>query len=986
MKVRLVTLFAPLAESLSEALKARGHEVELRLSSATESALRYAPSVSLDQVTGLVEQIKPLLPSVTLDNSLSGVDAEIHLGTNKSLGNWDLKVRTDSEELGERLRRTFQTLGYRDSGIEFEQPDQSIIKYGGADAFARQIVRWFLAQEGVHTSEDKDWDDDDNDIWVYVKDPSFVGKSPKQRYPIDVMGDDYEQALALKDCLVQAGFEKVEVRSLDSEKRPRFWLHPGPLLRHDDEPLELRTLVQQFLNEHGVDEDKFPLSYQDDGDRGRAVIHLPLGLHARGELRPWEGNWPERWELMLRTDDLSGTEPLMRQFSERGFVGAKMQSLSDKAFAFAIRCSPDAKHCGVLDEIKEAVDTALAARGLEDDNKVAISVVAAEDPDANDRIVLELPFRAAGRMPYAERLREAARGWEFALKTPRAGEYPELEATLRELPWSEFAAQADSGSPEIQYGGAPLALVEYVRDLVEQHTGVRLEINKSWGDGDDDIWVWLSGGGEVDQRPVDDRALDLSAWLNAGRESVETRPLVEIGADKVRIGDITLPRRRSEDEHLVPRPELFDHYCLDARTAESLIHVAESALLREPCLLEGETSVSKTSIVQYLAMLTNQPLVRINLNGQTDTGELVGRYVPQDIVTALPMDPSELLEAQELLEQESRMILRRAADAGRSLTQVEVQQIMANERMTVHPWRWQDGLVVTAMKRGWWVVLDELNLAEPQILERLNPVLERHPSIVLTEHDNSVIGGSALPVHPDFRMFATMNPAEYAGRSPLSPAYRDRWRAYRYVQPAGEAEYLAMLRYLIYGSQPEVEVQGQRWLGADDAAPPLGGLADVDGIDDFLRALARFHAALEEAVGRRGSRRSGAGLGSRRRESYVFSRRGLLAVMDFLSASLSTEEEGLRSMRRSLCRYYLNRVQPGADQRIVAQLLDAAGIGPGTWAPDQLDQLASSSGDSEDSFDSEHSFDSDDDEFDSELDSDDDDDAEFPSKDEEDAW
>ena len=104
-------------------------------------------------------------------------------------------------------------------------------------------------------------------------------------------------------------------------------------------------------------------------------------------------------------------------------------------------------------------------------------------------------------------------------------------------------------------------------------------------------------------------------------------------------------------------------------------------MLREPCLLEGETSVSKTSIIQFLAMLLGQPLVRLNLNGQTDTGELVGRYVPQDVAAALPVDPGELLAAAELLESESRMILERAAQEGRTLTRVEVQQIMANERM-----------------------------------------------------------------------------------------------------------------------------------------------------------------------------------------------------------------------------------------------------------------------------------------------------------------
>ena len=44
-------------------------------------------------------------------------------------------------------------------------------------------------------------------------------------------------------------------------------------------------------------------------------------------------------------------------------------------------------------------------------------------------------------------------------------------------------------------------------------------------------------------------------------------------------------------------------------------------------------------------------------------------------------------------------------------------------------------------------------------------------------------------------------------------------------------------------------------------------------------------------------------------------------------------------MRKALARYYLGRVQAGSDQRVVARLLDAAGIGPQTWAPEQLDAL-----------------------------------------------
>ena len=56
-----------------------------------------------------------------------------------------------------------------------------------------------------------------------------------------------------------------------------------------------------------------------------------------------------------------------------------------------------------------------------------------------------------------------------------------------------------------------------------------------------------------------------------------------------------------------------------------------------------------------------------------------------------------------------------------------------------------------------------VNLAEPQILERLNSVLEPNPSLVLTECDNSVIGnveeaGSHFVVIPAQAGISTQRP------------------------------------------------------------------------------------------------------------------------------------------------------------------------------------------------------------------------------------
>jgi len=229
------------------------------------------------------------------------------------------------------------------------------------------------------------------------------------------------------------------------------------------------------------------------------------------------------------------------------------------------------------------------------------------------------------------------------------------------------------------------------------------------------------------------------------------------------------------------------------------------------------------------------------------------------------------------------------------------------------------------------VILDEVNLAEPQILKRPNSLLKRDPSLVLTESDGSVLGPGGTPIHPDFRVFATMNPAEYAGRAALSPAHRNRWRGYRMVPDPDERGYLAMTRRLVFGVQPDVHAQGRTWAGLADGVATHGVLASVPQVDGLLEALVCFQVALENATGQRfGSR---ARIGARRKERYVFTRRDLLSVLDYLASPLTIGSASTTwTFREAIQRYYLGRVQTAEDRRLVACLLDAAGIGPRTWS------------------------------------------------------
>ena len=91
--------------------------------------------------------------------------------------------------------------------------------------------------------------------------------------------------------------------------------------------------------------------------------------------------------------------------------------------------------------------------------------------------------------------------------------------------------------------------------------------------------------------------------------------------------------------------------------------------LRTP---QGPTSSGKTSMVEYVAALTGNRCVRINNHEHTDLAEYMGTYVSS---------PSGKLVFQE-------------------------------------------GALVEAVRNGYWIILDELNLAPSEVLEALNRLLD----------------------------------------------------------------------------------------------------------------------------------------------------------------------------------------------------------------------------------------------------------------------
>ena len=161
------------------------------------------------------------------------------------------------------------------------------------------------------------------------------------------------------------------------------------------------------------------------------------------------------------------------------------------------------------------------------------------------------------------------------------------------------------------------------------------------------------------------------------------------------------------------------HYVITPFVERNLLNLVRATSTRRfPVLLQGPTSSGKTSMVDYLARISGNKLVRINNHEHTDIQEYLGTYVS---------DP------------EGRLI-------------------------------YQEGVLVQALRQGSWVVLDELNLAPTDVLEALNRLLDDNRELFIPETQQTV------RPHKDFMLFATQNPPGiYGGRKLLSRAFRNRF-------------------------------------------------------------------------------------------------------------------------------------------------------------------------------------------------------------------
>ncbi|KAF2965830.1 hypothetical protein GQX73_g7732 [Xylaria multiplex] len=224
-----------------------------------------------------------------------------------------------------------------------------------------------------------------------------------------------------------------------------------------------------------------------------------------------------------------------------------------------------------------------------------------------------------------------------------------------------------------------------------------------------------------------------------------------------------------------------------------------------PCILVGPSGCGKSTLLRQIAAQAGKSLVTFPMNADIDATDLIGGFEQSDpsrevnvamrqlklalessTLSMLPQSvPDAAVNLLHALENISQHISNRAyllnlidrlgvqisPNSDLATTLKEAQDILQRSISIADPgFEWLDGVIVQALQRGDWLVLDNANLCSASVLDRLNSLLEPEGTLVMNEHCGPDGEPRIIKPHPDFRIFLTVEPRY----GELSRAMRNR--------------------------------------------------------------------------------------------------------------------------------------------------------------------------------------------------------------------
>ncbi|ORY69584.1 uncharacterized protein BCR38DRAFT_480765 [Pseudomassariella vexata] len=260
---------------------------------------------------------------------------------------------------------------------------------------------------------------------------------------------------------------------------------------------------------------------------------------------------------------------------------------------------------------------------------------------------------------------------------------------------------------------------------------------------------------------------------------------------------------------LMPRNPLLQPSSLPCIDEVSRLSEIESVLIcvkqSLPCIIAGPSGSGKSALLEHVASLLGRSLVIFPMNADIDTMDLVGGFEQHDPLREVNVSLQELLEAlqrsavgilpeaapdvaldllnrlegldgqtyepEDILQKVRALQDQISLDSELAALLSNVESLLMRSTAIRDPtFEWLDGIIVQALQRGQWLVLDNANLCSSSVLDRLNSLLEPDGSLIINEHCGPNGEPRIVKPHPDFRVFLTVDPRY----GELSRAMRNR--------------------------------------------------------------------------------------------------------------------------------------------------------------------------------------------------------------------
>jgi len=353
---------------------------------------------------------------------------------------------------------------------------------------------------------------------------------------------------------------------------------------------------------------------------------------------------------------------------------------------------------------------------------------------------------------------------------------------------------------------------------------------------------------------------------------VENIPIAETETGLAYLG-VGLEKSQAGNGQFVPKREQYADFINDKEVALPLQRdIAIAFLSGEPLLVDGGTSLGKTTTVRKMAAELGWEIHYANLNGATDVEDLMGRYIPNPHKSK-PEDP---------------------------------EYIFADGKVT-SGLRQEEGKTKI-------VILDEFNASAPNILIRLHEVLdalERGGDVILSED-----ASEAVPVNKErTKIIALMNPPGkgYSGREPLDPAQLRRW-VYKKLPselPEGTFSYSTDA---LFGAEPTSQnVTPDMFIRAREESLTSEQLQEVPGMREVLEKYKEFHKAAKELLKNRK-------VAEDQPQPFTFDdRMEPRRVRDFVLRFYTGDIN--ETFQQALQYYYANKLEGEADRKKLGELI-----------------------------------------------------------------